>query len=433
MVCPAGLPAPESFSRNMSSASPAPLPKSEGLTEFGAVARRELFGLEADWVHLNHGSYGATPRAVQDERIRWLRKVEENPDRMFRQTRYEAFEASRRLVAELLDGDVDGLVFCTNATTGVNAAVQSVGLQPGQVVLYFTPVIYKACENAIVRECERCAARPVALALGALESRADAFCLAAEQAFREHGSAVRMLLLDQIVSGTAAHLPLEEILPRVRAAAQLYGVLNLVIVVDGAHAPGQVPVSLRTLVSQGADVFVGNLHKWLYVPKSCAVVYAAPPMRDMLRPCVVSHGYGAGLLAEFAEQGTADDSVVACVPAALEFVRREFGSLDAIWRYQRALLDAGIPLLRAAWGTPSHHDHAGALALVQLPLLSKLPQFSPARWEDAPRLMAFWREHHRLTLPVWAHEGRFYVRISAQVYVTLDDIAAARDIVAQYM
>ena len=56
---------------------------------------------------------------------------------------------------------------------------------------------------------------------------------------------------------------------------------SALIVVDGAHAPGQIPVSVDSL---GVDFYLGNCHKWLFAPKGTAFLWVSPAQQTSLSP-----------------------------------------------------------------------------------------------------------------------------------------------------
>src|SRR5262249_60423558 len=74
--------------------------------------------------------------------------------------------------------------------------------------------------------------------------------------------ATRMLVVDHVVSGSSLILPIADIAARCRTR----GVRTLV---DGAHAPGIVPLELARL---GVDYYTGNLHKWAMAPHSAGIL-----------------------------------------------------------------------------------------------------------------------------------------------------------------
>jgi hypothetical protein len=66
------------------------------------------------------------------------------------------------------------------------------------------------------------------------------------------------------------------------AVCKAHGVL---VLIDGAHALGQLPVNVTAL---GVDAWLGNGHKWLFSPKGSAVLWVSPQLqvRACARACV---------------------------------------------------------------------------------------------------------------------------------------------------
>jgi isopenicillin-N epimerase len=185
--------------------------------------------------------------------------------------------------------------------------------------------------------------------------------------------------------------------------------------VDGAHAPGMLPLALEAL---GADFFTGNLHKWPCAPRGTAVLHVAERWRtgpSRVRPLAVSHGWGGGLAAEFDWTGTVDPTAWLAVPDALDFwdVFPEYREVQhQLVREARAVLaDAlGVELPH-----PDDASYYASMAAVPVPLA---PPDGAAAW-NADRARAvnqlLWEEH-RIEVPFTVHEGRLLVRVSGQVY-----------------
>ena len=94
-------------------------------------AVRHHWNLRDDIIFLNHGSYGATPKAVLAEQRRWQDLMEENPVNFMRLVLPEALEKARADLARFLRADPADLGFVENATGGVNAVLRSLDFAKG--------------------------------------------------------------------------------------------------------------------------------------------------------------------------------------------------------------------------------------------------------------------------------------------------------------
>ena len=278
---------------------------------------RSAFLLDPDITFLNHGSYGACPRAVFDIYQNWQLEMERNPVAFLARRSAALLRDARSALATYLGASADDLVFVSNATTGVNIVAQSFDLQAGDEVLT-TDLEYGACIATWERVCRE---RGATLRRVSVPLPLDATQLV-DRIFEAATARTRLLFVSHIASTTALTLPVAALCARARAA----GITTLV---DGAHAPGQLDLNLDAL---GADFYTGNCHKWLCAPKGSAFLHARPEHHSRLDAPVVSWGYlaqegapadrdgftGASTFERRLQwQGTRDIAAFLSVPAAI--------------------------------------------------------------------------------------------------------------------
>ena len=115
--------------------------------QFGHI-RRPDFLLAEGIDHLNHGSYGATPRSVLDAAQRWRLEIEADPSTFFRRDLPGLLRGAAERVAAFLGGKGEDWAFVENATSGLNATIASLELVPGDELLCLSQV-YGAIGNAL--------------------------------------------------------------------------------------------------------------------------------------------------------------------------------------------------------------------------------------------------------------------------------------------
>jgi isopenicillin-N epimerase len=364
------------------------------------------FLLDPDVTFLNHGSFGACPRPVFEAYQAWQRELERQPVK-FLGRRFAALMAeARTALGAYVGADADDLVYVPNATTGLNIVARSLQLAPGDEVLA-TDHEYGALDRTWRFICGKRGAhyvrQPVELPITSAEQVVEAIWAGVT-------ARTRVLFLSHITSPTAVILPVAELVRRAREA-------GIITVVDGAHAPGQIPLDLESL---GVDFYCGNCHKWMMAPKGSAFLYARRERQPLLEPLVVSWGWdsenpGPSRFVDHHQwQGTREVAQFLAVPAAIQFMEEHDwpqmrrACHELVRTARRAVSElTGLPPI-----TPDAPEWFAQMAALPLP---------PCDGQDLQRRLY---DQFRIEIPVTTWNERHFVRISIQGYNTRADVDA---------
>jgi isopenicillin-N epimerase len=376
---------------------------------FGRSLRRE-FRLEPGVDFINHGSFGAAPVAVLAVAERWRARMEANPDHFLRDVLPAALRDAAAELARFLHAEPVDLVFVENATAAINAVLRSLEFNPGDEIL-LNSQSYGAVRQAVRFVCDRTGAKPV-------EPRVRVPVRDAAELVDGFAGALtartRLVIVDHISSPSGVTWPVAEIL----ALARSHGAQ---VLVDGAHAPGQLELDLPAL---GADWYAGNCHKWLFAARGCGFLWSRRDTQAKLHPLSISHAYRSGFTAEFDWTGTRDFSAWLAAGAGIRFLQ----ALDAVaaQRYCHELVVTAAEKIARAWSEPL----AGPSQLHGFMMAIRLPQ----RWqlaatrESAAQLQSMLMQERRIAVAIMPIEGALWARISAQVYNDAADYERLLDI-----
>jgi isopenicillin-N epimerase len=363
---------------------------------------------------LNHGSFGACPRPIFAEYQRWQRLLEEEPVEFLGRRLDGLLAEARAPLGAYLGASPDDLVYIPNATYGMNIVAHSLPLAPGDEVLGNTHE-YGAVERTWTFVCEAKGARyrsqPITLPLANANE-------VVEQLWQGVTPRTRAIVVSHITSPTALAFPVAEICQR--AAAQ-----GIITIVDGAHAPGQIPLNIESL---GADFYTGNLHKWLCAPKGSAFLYARRDRQSMLQPLVVSWGWRAIVPGPspfqdyFGWTGTSDPAPYLSAPAAITLQREnDWPSVRAqchalgLAASQRIAALTGLPPI-----SPDTPDWWMQMRAIPLPRTETPAQEIQRRlWDD-----------YQIEVPIVDWQEHRFVRVSIQAYNTPRDVDRLVDALA---
>lgn len=363
----------------------------------------DAWPLAPDVLHVNHGSFGACPRAVLEHQAAVRAKLEAATMRWFVLEYQAALDATREEVAGFLGCDADGFVFVPNATHGVATALANLRLAAGDEVLT-TDHEYRACRNAIDRAAAAAGARVVVAPITLPVRDAGAGLAAILERVTPR---TRVVLVDHVTSPTALVLDVAALARALPAHAAL--------LVDGAHAPGQLELAVGAV---GAAFYTGNFHKWICAPKGAGFLWIAPDRRAGFHPLVTSHG--ATLPAtersrfrlEHDWTGTHDPSAYLCVPVAIDTIARLGGGWPRVRARNRALARAMRDDLVAALGADPIDQTAGPPLTSMASVAIELP--AGAHHLDLERTLL----ERGVEVPIVSHPGSPWplVRVSAHLY-----------------
>jgi isopenicillin-N epimerase len=377
------------------------------------MSLRDHWTLDPGVVFLNHGSFGACPRPVLEAAERVRAELEREPVRFFERVLEPALAAARVDVAAFVGAAPEDVAFVNNTTTGVNGVLRSLEFRAGDAILV-TDHGYAACRNAVDYVARRAGVEVVVVKIPLPlrdPSEVTGRILAGVT------DRVKLALVDHVTSPTGLVFPIADVVTALRER----GVETLV---DGAHAPGMVPLDLESL---GAGYYVGNFHKWVCSPKGAALLWVRRDLQAVVHPLVISHGYASlrsrsRFLEEFDWTGSDDPSAWLAVPDAIRFVGGLVpGGWAEVRSRNRALALAARSLLTDALDAEPLAPESMIGSLASLCLPDGEPGAAASASDDA--LHRTLLDEHRIEVPVfsWPSPPARMLRISAHLYNTPAD------------
>jgi isopenicillin-N epimerase len=364
----------------------------------------QLWSLDPSITFLNHGSFGACPIAVLDQQQTLRQRLEQDPVRFFVREYEQLLDQSRQALAAFVGAAAADLAFVPNATVGVNTVLRSLDLQPGDELLT-TNHEYNASRNALNFVAQQHQAQVVIAEIPFPIASSDQVIAAV---LAKVTPQTRLLLIDHVTSQTGLVMPIRSLIHKLAER----GIDTLV---DGAHAPGMLPLNLTDL---GAAYYTGNCHKWLCAPKGAAFLYVQPDRQPTLHPLAISHGANAvrtdrsRFWLEFDWTGTVDPTPYLCVPTAIQYLGSLLpGGWSELMARNHQMAIAARTLLCDALEIvpPCPPEMLGSMAVVPLPNGSWQSLYQELCDRNIQVQVMPWTEPNRL------------IRVSAQLYNPLAD------------
>ena len=370
---------------------------------------RRAYMIADDEVYLNTGSVGAQPRPVFEKMTAILKDVECSPIRN-RARHSDAVDEGRRRLGVFVNAPSEDIAFTCNVTVAINMVVHGLVWRPGDEILASNH------EYGAIDHCLHLAERRH----GVVVKRAR-FPLATDNpeaildAFEsEFTGRTRLVLCSHIITRTGLITP-------VGALARLAHHRGAMIAVDGAHAPGMIPLDLEALE---CDFYGGNCHKWLCAPKGTGFLYASPRAQEQLDHVIVSWGYsregakrggdgrlrinGLPYMWGIENWGTRDQAAFAAVGEAVDF-QEQVGKHRILRRGRTLAAYLREGLAATGWArllTPSRADMSGSISAFHVTGFENLDLY----------------KHYRITVPTERIDRAHWIRVSTHICNGFDHV-----------
>ncbi|XP_041481946.1 putative L-cysteine desulfhydrase 1 isoform X4 [Lytechinus variegatus] len=395
-----------------------PVHGSGPLPEFGESLRAREYSFPDGTHTVNNGAYGCVPQIVLREQKRLMDERETNPEMWYRYLSPAMYKDAVKNVAEFVGAKPENLVLVENVTTATNAIVKSFRFRAGDQILV-TNHTFKAVLTTLdywvttLNQLDQdISIVPIKIPV---QTTAKEIIEHYSRALDENPR-INLAMIDHITSSSAIVMPIKELVDLCHSR-------GVMVAIDGAHAPGQIPLRLEDL---GADFYYGNLHKWLFSPRGCALLYVHPKHQRWIQTPVSSYNtLEENLQERFQDNGTRDSIPYYTVKHCINFLNY-LGGLERVTAYNSELVQWAAEMLSKAWGTTwielEENLRAPFMRLIVLPQTKKLLTFKTNR-ELAYEVL----NQHGIVTAITGDGKNTYLRISAQVYNYKEEYHALRD------
>jgi isopenicillin-N epimerase len=307
-------------------------------------------------VNLEHGYFGAMAAPVQTAYEDGIRQVNERLSPYVRgEFNRQQLDAVRGRLAALINAEPDEVLLTRSASESMQVLIgQYRNLKPGDVVLWCN-LDYPALRDAMRWLEQRRGVTTIELRFELPITR-DALLERYAAALRDTPN-LKLILLSQVYPCNGQVAPVKEIVNMART----HGVD---VLVDSAHALGQLPVDVRALQVDFAGF---NLHKWIGAPLGLGFVFIRKSKLNRIEAHFGCSDYPENDIRGRLYAGTPTIGAVLAVPAALDFHASLGGA---------AIKAARLAWLRTYWVSQVMH-------------LPGFRLFSPIDVDDGTALVSF--------------------------------------------
>lgn len=376
--------------------------------------------LDRNLVFLNFGSYGGCPDDVLAAHDDYRARVERDPVRFFKVDLERLLDGVREKVAPFVGCRPQDLAPIRNATIALATIFFATPFREDDEVVTNNHE-YSSGTNELARLAARTGLRVVTAEIPfPITDPAQA----ADAIIGAITPRTRLVVMSHVTSCTSLVMPVERVIAECHAR-------GIDILIDGAHAPGQIDLNIEKL---NPTYYVGSFHKWMCAPKGTGFLWVRPDRQAAVRSAMLSSRASKVrsdrplFLRDFDYMGTDDYTGMLCVPHAIEAMAKMIpGGWEEIRRRNRSLvLEAREAVCAMAGLRPACPDSmVGSMVSLPLPEADASLSGRTTLYDDP--LQDALLERHRVQVPIWrlgegtpANPGVRIIRLSAQLYNSIE-------------
>ena len=366
--------------------------------------------LDPETVFLNHGSFGACPLPILNKQQAYREQFEKQPVAFVVRELDPLISLAKESLAAFIIANREDLALVPNVTHGVNAVLKSLPFSPGDEVV-ITNHIYGACRVALNYQ-----AKKIGLVIREVNVPFPGY--SDEEFLHLILAAIspktKLVFVDHITSPTGIRFPVETLVFELNTR-------NIDCFIDGAHAPGAIPLDLNTL---NAAYYTGNCHKWMCAPKGVGFLHVRKDKQDLVHPLAHSHFSGPDRSFEdrFHWSGTADPTAALCLPEVIDLMGKLLtGGWPALMESNHQKIVEARHLICDAFNIPLPCPDDSITTLAAIPFGLSQGTFQ-AGYNEINELQERLYNQFHIEVPVftWPDTNRRIIRPAAQLYNSLD-------------
>jgi isopenicillin-N epimerase len=386
---------------------------------------KKLFMQDPSLIYLNHGAFGSPFLSSYNYSNNIRRQIEMNPVDFFDRNLFKLLAKGIIKISEFLNCDPFLLMPLTNVTTGLNAIFKSLTKNPSVKNIVIFDTTYSATnimledifdiknnENSELNnnEINKINLHKIDIPLKYLNGNKEIFVDFITEKLPVNSD---LIILDHISSQSCINLPLRELINNIRKKFEELN-KSVLILVDGAHAPGSIKINLAEL---DCDFYLGNLHKWICSTRGGAFLFSKKIHINSIRGAIVSHGHAdkENSLESFYWDGNKDYSGFLGIIRTLEIwkILENKNFYDFLKKKTRKIVNKICEKLDVNV-LYSFEEFNSAMVLIKMP--EKFQIYTAKSVQD------WLHNEYQIELTIKKVYSKLCTRLSVQIYVSDEDI-----------